>query len=253
MNKIKTIIKWMVLITIIVFSILPMTACNKDKNIINETKQDICPDDIVGKFIECLFSKNENVLNYCIGNVKKNVYNNFDNIDKKELIDIKNIIELAEEDFSIIHSTIEYKDKNGTNVTFYRFKLINIEQGCFIYKIEETTPIFSKIDNVDNKNDNQEIFAIIDNYFNSINDNKLEEGITFLIGKAKRNHILTYKHLTDVKELSDVKLSNIKHKKIFDNGKLSVVEVDYNINDKSAKVIVTLYKTHQGWLIYDVE
>lgn len=253
MKKTITITKWIALIMIVVFLILPITACSKTEAIPNEEEivEDLSSIDVTDRFIEHLFAKNENVLNYSVGSVRKNIYNNMENIKKSELIKLKNISEVENDEFSIVHSTVLYENDNGLNVVFYRLKLINTDEGYSIYKVEETGPLFTEGQSKDTEN--KDIFDVINNYFKTIDENKLEDGIDFLIGKAKRNHMLTYKYLTNVKELSGVSLSGMEYNKIFDNGELALVEVDYSINNKDANVIITLYKTHQGWLIYDVE
>lgn len=249
----KAAIKWIALIMIIAFSILPIMACDKTEAMLDEegVVENLNSIDISDRFIEHLFAKNENVLNYSTGNVKKNIYNNMDSIKKSELIKVKSISEIESDDFSIVHSTVLYENDSGLNVVFYRLKLINTDEGYLVYKVDEAEPMFSEGESKDTGN--KDMFNVINSYFKTIDENKLEDGIDFLIGKAKKNHMLTYKYLTNVKELSGINLSNIEYNKIFDNGELALVEVNYSINNKDANVIITLYKTHQGWLIYDVE
>lgn len=248
MKKLDMRTKWLIIIIA-----LFLVGCSREEVNIDEEKTIVTTTsiNIADRFIEYLFTRDENVLDITTGSAKKNIYNNLDNIKRAELIKVNNIVEAENDNFSIVHSTIEYENDNGINVVFYRLKLINTDEGYFVYKVEDAEPIFA--DDTYSSSDNDDMFTAIDGYFKSINDNKLESGTDYLIGKAKRNHLLTYDILSDVKTLSEVSLSNVKYNKLYDNGKLALVEVDYNINNKDASVIFTLYNTHQGWLIYDVE
>lgn len=240
---------------ILILIIVLVTGCSKETaSNENEVKdiEDMTSVEVVETFIKYLFNNDDNVLNYVTGKVKKNIYNNFDNVNKTEVINIDNTLELDNDNISIIHSTIEYETDNGINVICYRFKLANIENRYLIYKVEEAPPIFKE--NKEENEDDKEIYKVIDGYYKAIEEKDFEKAADYLVGRAKSNYLLTFDYLKELYEnIEKLIFTDIEYNKIFDDGKFVLVKNSYSINDKDLQVLITLYKTHQGWMIYDVE
>lgn len=234
------------LILALIFSLLMMSSCSNES--------DLSADEVVENFLINLFNKDKKALDYTTGAVKKNVYNNFNSLEKREIKGIENVSELEGDRVSIVHSTVEYVDDNGINVAFYRFKLINTDNGYLIYKIEKNEPLLTSAKDSNVKSKDEEMFGVINKYYKAVENNDLKSAASLLIGKAKSNHLLTYKYLSDLlSQLDDFAFSDMEYEKMLLNGKIALVINTYKIRNKQVQMMITLYLTQQGWMIYDIE
>lgn len=241
-----------IIVLMMFFILMSLSSCT-DKKIDSSnftTRVDKEVEDVIISFVNNLFEKNKDVLNYSTGSVKSNIYNNFDSINKSKVISIDSMQEVNEKEFAVVHSAIQYEYENNANVVFYRFKLIKKEDKYLVYQIEESGPIFIGGD-IGNQL-SEDMLSPIEDYLNIVARNNLEKGIEYLVGNARKNHLLTYKYLENISELNNVEISDVRYEMKFNNENISLVEVKYRLGNRDATILVTLFNTYQGWLIYDI-
>ena len=147
---------------------------------------------------------------------------------------IETFVEITDQTWAKVRAELEtVNPQNNIDVHWYNIYLV--KDGTWkIYKIEETEPIF-KPGNIDNKD---------------VEDAKKDAG-KYLIGRAKISHEQAGSFLKDAIITEDeVKINSAKP--LSGNDKHLILQINYTLDERELNVIVSCYRTKEGWKIYNV-
>ncbi len=222
---------------------LAFYSCSNGKTNNSEVKS------IINEFSKAMIEGTfENAIKVCTGEVKYNIENNEQEIHGFKFINVDTTIETNNSNYAAAHASIEYENQGVVDVTFYKIYLVKKENKTLIYKIEEEDPAVIEGES-SNKNE-EDIKKIFQEYMKAIEDKNYTDGGKYLIGRARKNHIMTQEFIKKADLVKDIK--NIKLENILTNSKISIDKVEYENQGRKINILLSSYKTGQGWRIYNV-
>lgn len=209
-------------------------------------------------FVYKLLDGDNSVLDLVTGDVKYNIAGNIDNLKKYNTINVNARLEYSSGQFAVTNVIAEYESNNSVDVMFYKFYLINENNRYLIYKLEESFSFANlKIENreltEEMKMSKTDVFGTVEDYIKDLQNGELSLSSRHLIGKAKQNHDKSYQFISKAKDQIIIEISDINHEILASDTKdISVVKSTYMNGDRLVSILTTLYKTSEGWKIYDI-
>lgn len=162
---------------------------------------------------------------------------------------IETFVEITDQTWAKVRAELEtVNPQNNIDVHWYNIYLV--KDGTWkIYKIEETEPIF-KPGNIDNKDVEDAKKAFVD-FCNAVFQRQYDDAGKYLIGRAKISHEQAGSFLKDAIITEDeVKINSAKP--LSGNDKHLILQINYTLDGRELNVIVSCYRTKEGWKIYNV-
>lgn len=154
---------------------------------------------------------------------------------------------------STVDAVVEYDAGGRADVSWYRFYTAEADEGeHLIYKIAEIEPPVagSKLRISADKKKLEDLFI---KYLKLISDNSIKEAEFYLAGPALKAYRMSENHFQNAGKVLLPNVGKVKSRFLSGAKKEAFMLFEYRVSKRTVSVVVSFYKTADGWRIVNVE
>ncbi|MBO8160689.1 MAG: hypothetical protein H0Z24_03550 [Thermosipho sp. (in: Bacteria)] len=172
-------------------------------------------------------------------------------IPKYEVISIDVKVKAASKDWAKANVTLETKDEKGIIDVHWYDIYLNKNKHWEIYRVEEVSPDLDKIVLMKaSKEDIKQAQIVFQNYLTLLTQNEYVKAANYLIGRAKNAHVRDEGKFKKSTVLTTFK--NLNFHLLYNSKKHLILKCAYTVEKRPVSVAASLFKTSEGWKIYNV-
>lgn len=235
------------LLILIAASFFALTGC-----FTKATVTDMAPQKTACSFIEsCARQEFDKAKENAAGMVLFELENSKENTSKAHIVvKADTSLKSSGKGFAVVNAALEtINPKNCEDVHWYNLYLIK-DGSWKVYKIEETDPELGPAVAAEEK-DIREAESVFMDFCSFILQKDYEKAGNCLTGRAKNSHEMAQGLLNDIPSVG-TEASLISSKALLSAKDCLVLQINYKAAGKNLRAVVSCYRTHKGWRIYNV-
>lgn len=186
------------------------------------------------------------------GTAGQNMLKNKDSFDayKASVMDYKIIDHQGSRDYGTVDAVVETKTNNNTDVNWYRLYIAKENTEMYVVKVENIPPVLTSKSLTFSDKEKTALKNTFQAYLKNLGSKNWDGAKSYLAGQALTSFTASQQYLQKADLVKNVTAPRMEL--IWKNRKMAVAGYYYKVSDRLVSVIVTFYKTQDGWRIVNV-